>query len=149
MASVGIPTTHALSLTLTGGSVLRDMFYNGNVKEEIGAVVARVSESFVRFGSFELVASRGGNAYDGEDVDGQKEEEEEEEEMMRMMKTRRSDNWLMDSLINYMIQYHYPHLLHLDEKNSSDENVKNNAIVVAMLGELARRTARIISQFLN
>ena len=32
-------------------------------------------------------------------------------------------------------------------KNSSDENVKNNAIVVAMLGELARRTARIISQW--
>jgi uncharacterized protein YdiU (UPF0061 family) len=33
--------------------------YNGNPKDELGAVVCRVSESFIRFGSFEILASRG------------------------------------------------------------------------------------------
>jgi hypothetical protein len=36
------------------------MFYNGNVKMEPGAVVCRVSPSFVRFGTFQLPVSRGG-----------------------------------------------------------------------------------------
>jgi uncharacterized protein YdiU (UPF0061 family) len=36
------------------------MFYNGNVKIEPGAVVCRVSPSFVRFGTFQLPVSRGG-----------------------------------------------------------------------------------------
>jgi len=34
------------------------MFYDGNAEEEPGAVVARVAPSFVRFGNFELPASR-------------------------------------------------------------------------------------------
>ena len=59
MFHLGVPTTRALSLTLTGDRVLRDMFYDGNEKLEPGAVVCRVARSFVRFGSFELPASRG------------------------------------------------------------------------------------------
>ena len=35
------------------------MFYNGDVKDEPGAVVCRVSPSFVRFGTFQLPVSRG------------------------------------------------------------------------------------------
>lgn len=38
--------------------VYRDMFYNGNSKLEPGAVVCRVSQSFVRFGSFQLPVTR-------------------------------------------------------------------------------------------
>ncbi len=53
-----VPTTRALSLVSTGEEVLRDMFYNGNAKYEPGAVVMRVSESFLRFGNFELLAVR-------------------------------------------------------------------------------------------
>ena len=56
---LGIPTTRALSLVLTGEQVLRDMFYDGHPKQEPGAVVCRVSPSFTRFGSFEIFASRG------------------------------------------------------------------------------------------
>jgi uncharacterized protein YdiU (UPF0061 family) len=59
MHHLGVPTTRALSLVLTGDTVVRDMFYDGHPKAEAGAVVCRVSPSFVRFGHFELPAARG------------------------------------------------------------------------------------------
>ncbi len=58
MFHLGVPTTRALSLTLTGDYVTRDMLYNGNPEDEQGAVVCRVSPSFIRFGSFEIFTSR-------------------------------------------------------------------------------------------
>ena len=59
MHHLGVPTTRALSLTLTGEMVERDMFYDGRVEEEPGAVVCRVAPSFLRFGNYELHAARG------------------------------------------------------------------------------------------
>ncbi|MNK54064.1 hypothetical protein D3C87_730370 [compost metagenome] len=59
MHHLGIPTTRALSLVATGEEVIRDMFYDGNPRPEPGAIVCRVSPSFIRFGSFELPAARG------------------------------------------------------------------------------------------
>ncbi|MEQ1545494.1 protein adenylyltransferase SelO [Methyloglobulus sp.] len=59
MYHLGVPTTRALSLTLTGEQVVRDMFYNGNPKAEPGAIVCRVAPSFIRFGSFQIHAARG------------------------------------------------------------------------------------------
>ncbi|MBJ6982930.1 YdiU family protein [Luteimonas sp. MC1572] len=59
MHHLGVPTTRALSLVVTGDSVLRDMFYDGHAAPEPGAIVCRVAPSFLRFGSFELPASRG------------------------------------------------------------------------------------------
>jgi uncharacterized protein YdiU (UPF0061 family) len=59
MHHLGIPTTRALSLVATGDGVLRDMFYDGNPQVEPGAIVCRVAPSFIRFGNFELPASRG------------------------------------------------------------------------------------------
>ncbi|WP_319405513.1 protein adenylyltransferase SelO family protein [uncultured Desulfosarcina sp.] len=59
MAHLGVPTTRALSLTLTGEEVERDMFYDGHPKLEPGAVVCRVAPSFTRFGSFQIFAARG------------------------------------------------------------------------------------------
>jgi serine/tyrosine/threonine adenylyltransferase len=58
MHYLGIPTTRALSLVATGNSVLRDMFYDGNPAYEPGAIVMRVSPSFLRFGNFEMLAAR-------------------------------------------------------------------------------------------
>lgn len=58
MFHLGIPTTRALSLILTGEQVMRDMFYDGNPKPEPGAVVCRVAPSFTRFGNFQIFASR-------------------------------------------------------------------------------------------
>jgi uncharacterized protein YdiU (UPF0061 family) len=62
MHHLGVPTTRALSLVDTGELVLRDMFYDGNAKPERGAIVCRVAPSFIRFGNFELPASRGDQA---------------------------------------------------------------------------------------
>ena len=58
MHHLGVPTTRALSLLLTGEQVTRDMFYDGHPRAEPGAVVCRVAPSFTRFGSFEIFASR-------------------------------------------------------------------------------------------
>ncbi|WP_419176883.1 protein adenylyltransferase SelO [Desulfosediminicola sp.] len=58
MHHLGIPTTRALSLVTTGEQVLRDILYDGHPGMEPGAVVCRVSPSFLRFGNFELFASR-------------------------------------------------------------------------------------------
>ena len=59
MFYLGVPTTRSLALSLTGDEVLRDMLYDGNSAYEKGAVVCRVAPSFVRFGNFEIFASRG------------------------------------------------------------------------------------------
>jgi uncharacterized protein YdiU (UPF0061 family) len=58
MHHLGIATTRALSLILTGEAVVRDMFYDGHPASEPGAVVCRMSPSFVRFGNFEIHAVR-------------------------------------------------------------------------------------------
>lgn len=58
MHHLGVPTTRALALTLTGDSVMRDMFYDGHPAREPGAIVTRVAPTFVRLGNFELFASR-------------------------------------------------------------------------------------------
>ncbi|MEM6319625.1 MAG: YdiU family protein [Bacteroidota bacterium] len=58
MYHLGVPTTRALSLALTGDQVLRDMLYDGNAAYEKGAIVCRVAPSFIRFGNFEIFAAR-------------------------------------------------------------------------------------------
>ncbi|MGZ8223521.1 MAG: protein adenylyltransferase SelO [Methylobacter sp.] len=58
MFHLGVPTTRALSVILTGEEVVRDMFYNGNPKPEPGAVICRVAQSFTRFGSFQIFTAR-------------------------------------------------------------------------------------------
>jgi len=58
MHHLGVPSTRALSLSLTGDQVLRDVLYNGNQAYEKGAIVSRVAKTFLRFGNFELFAAR-------------------------------------------------------------------------------------------
>ncbi|MBS3965139.1 MAG: YdiU family protein [Methylomonas sp.] len=58
MHHLGVPTTRALSVILTGEQVVRDMFYDGNAQLEPGAVVCRVAPSFTRFGHFQIFAAR-------------------------------------------------------------------------------------------
>jgi serine/tyrosine/threonine adenylyltransferase len=59
MFYLNIPTSRALTLCETGDDVMRDMLYNGNPRLEKGAIVCRVTKSFVRFGNYEIFASRG------------------------------------------------------------------------------------------
>lgn len=58
MFHLGVPTTRSLSLMLSGDQVMRDVMYNGNAALEKGAIVCRVAPSFIRFGNFEILASR-------------------------------------------------------------------------------------------
>jgi len=58
MHHLGVPTTRALSLINSGEQVMRDIMYDGNAAYEPGTVVCRLSPSFVRFGSFQIFASR-------------------------------------------------------------------------------------------
>jgi uncharacterized protein YdiU (UPF0061 family) len=58
MHHLGVPTTRALSLALTGDQVLRDVMYNGNPEYEKGAIVTRVSPSFLRFGNYQIFAAK-------------------------------------------------------------------------------------------
>jgi len=58
MFHLGVPTTRALSLLLSGDKVLRDVLYDGNPDFEKGAIVSRVAPSFLRFGNYELLAAR-------------------------------------------------------------------------------------------
>lgn len=58
MHHLGIPTTRALSLALTGDSVLRDVMYDGNPAYEKGAVMCRVATSFLRFGNYQIFTAR-------------------------------------------------------------------------------------------
>ena len=58
MFHLGVPTTRALSLVLTGDQVMRDILYNGNPALEKGAICSRVAPSFLRIGNFELFTVR-------------------------------------------------------------------------------------------
>jgi len=58
MYHLSVPTTRSLSLSLSGDLVLRDIMYDGNPEYEKGAIVCRVAPSFIRFGNFQIFASR-------------------------------------------------------------------------------------------
>jgi len=58
MFHLNVPTTRSLSLSLSGDQVMRDVMYNGNPAYEKGAIVCRLAPSFIRFGNFEILASR-------------------------------------------------------------------------------------------
>ncbi|MCL4114219.1 UNVERIFIED_CONTAM: hypothetical protein GTU68_065100, partial [Idotea baltica] len=58
MYHLGVPTTRALSLALSGDQVLRDVLYNGNPEYEKGAIVSRIAPTFIRFGNFEILAAQ-------------------------------------------------------------------------------------------
>lgn len=59
MYHLGVPTTRALSLVLSGEQVMRDMLYDGRPTLEPGAIVCRVAPSFTRFGHFEILTAQG------------------------------------------------------------------------------------------
>jgi uncharacterized protein YdiU (UPF0061 family) len=61
MFYLGVPTTRALSLALSGDKVLRDVMYDGNTAYEKGAIVCRTAESFLRFGNYQIFAARQDN----------------------------------------------------------------------------------------
>ncbi|KAF4350064.1 hypothetical protein G4B88_004676 [Cannabis sativa] len=127
MHSLGIPTTRALCLVTTGKFVVRDMFYDGNPKEEPGAIVCRVAPSFLRFGSYQIHASR----------------EKEDLEIVRI-------------LADYAIKHHFPHIENMDtsESLSFSTGDEDHSVVdltsnkyAAWAVEVAERTASLVAKW--
>ncbi|KAH9624255.1 hypothetical protein KSS87_016058 [Heliosperma pusillum] len=125
MHSLGIPSTRALCLVTTGKFVTRDMFYDGNPKEEPGAIVCRVAPSFLRFGSYQIHASRG-----KEDLD------------------------IVRRLADYAIRHHFPHIENMNksESLSFDTGKEDQSVVdltsnkyAAWAVEVAERTASLVA----
>ncbi|XP_021832243.1 uncharacterized protein LOC110772141 [Prunus avium] len=127
MHNLGIPTTRALCLVTTGKHVTRDMFYDGNPKEEPGAIVCRVSPSFLRFGSYQIHASR-------------------EKEDLAIVRT----------LADYAIRHHFPHIENMSRSESLSFNTGNEEHSVVDLTsnkyaawavEVAERTASLVAKW--
>ncbi|XP_060068717.1 protein adenylyltransferase SelO-like [Ylistrum balloti] len=53
---LGVPTSRAASLVVSQDPVTRDQFYDGHPQTERAAIVLRVSQSWFRFGSLEILA---------------------------------------------------------------------------------------------
>ena len=114
MHYLGVPTTRALSLVATGDAVLRDMFYNGNAQMEAGAVVCRVSRSFIRFGTFQLPVSRENQTH------------------------------LARDLADYVIRHHYPDILQAHHENNSTNRYAALLVAVAQrTGKLVAEWHRV------
>lgn len=88
MASLGIPTTRALSCISSETMCRRDPLYSGQVIDEPCAIVCRVAPSFFRFGSFEIFVN--GSTNKGPSV-GQ-------------------ENKLLPLMLDYIISYFYPEI---------------------------------------
>ncbi|KAF8396065.1 hypothetical protein HHK36_017677 [Tetracentron sinense] len=127
MQSLGIPTTRALCLVTTGKHVTRDMFYDGNPKEEPGAIVCRVAQSFLRFGSFQIHGSR-----------------------------RKEDLDIVRALADYTIRHHFPHIENMSKSESlSFKTGEDGHSVVDLTSnkyaawsvEVAERTASLVASW--
>jgi len=59
MYGLGIATSRAAAIVVSDDKIPRDLFYNGRVIMEKGAVVLRLAPSWFRFGSFEILARNG------------------------------------------------------------------------------------------
>ncbi|MED6148660.1 hypothetical protein PIB30_055099 [Stylosanthes scabra] len=127
MHHLGIPTTRALCLVTTGKLVTRDVFYDGNPKEEPGAIVCRVAQSFLRFGSYQIHASRGNE-----------------------------DLGIVRDLADYAIRHHFPHIENMSKSESLSFSTgdEDHSVVdltsnkyAAWVVEVAERTASLIAKW--
>lgn len=85
---LGIPTTRAATVVTSDSTVMRDLQYSGNPIDEKCTVVLRVAQTFLRFGSFQI--------FIGEDPTTGRAGPSE------------GMNDIMKTLLEYIIQTHYP-----------------------------------------
>ncbi|OMH79421.1 UPF0061 protein [Zancudomyces culisetae] len=116
--SLGVPTTRSLSLVLSSNDVYRE-----SDEPEHGAVVCRVSPSFIRFGSFELA---------------------------RVIDDKNKNTDGVRELADYVIRTHYPYLLNKDESNNVETNepdfMKSN-VYARLLQTIVSSTAKLVAKW--
>ncbi|NWW18411.1 SELO protein, partial [Falcunculus frontatus] len=120
MFHLGIPTTRAGTCVTSDSKVVRDIFYDGNPKNERCTVVLRIASTFIRFGSFEIFkppdeyTGRKGPSVDRNDIRIQ--------------------------MLDYVISTFYPEI----QEAYSDNSIQRNA---AFFKEITKRTARLVAEW--
>uniref|UniRef100_A0A8C5MC63 Selenoprotein O n=1 Tax=Leptobrachium leishanense TaxID=445787 RepID=A0A8C5MC63_9ANUR len=120
MHHLGIQTTRAGSCVTSDSSVVRDIFYDGNPKEEKCTIVLRIAPTFLRFGSFEIF------------------KELDEFTGRRGPSVNRND--IRVQMLDYVIGAFYPDI----QLKHADNKVERNA---AFFREITRRTARLVAEW--
>ncbi|CAH2278204.1 Hypothetical predicted protein [Pelobates cultripes] len=117
---LGIPTTRAGSCVTSDSTVTRDIFYDGNPKEENCTIVLRIAPTFLRFGSFEIF------------------KETDEFTGRRGPSVNRND--IRIQMIDYVISTFYPDI----QNTHAEHKIERNA---AFFREITRRTARLVAEW--
>lgn len=116
MHHLGIPTTRAATCIVGDDQVERDMFYDGNARMESCTVILRLAQTFIRFGSFEIIKPLDRNTgHVGPSV-GRKD--------------------ILTKLVDFVISSYYPEIDKL-EKASREDKIK------AFYKEVVQRTAKV------
>ncbi|CAF1151995.1 unnamed protein product [Rotaria sordida] len=117
---LGIPTTRAGTCVTSDDYVIRDIYYDGNPKQERCTIISRIAQTFIRFGSFEIcktidpLTSRKGPSVGRYDI--------------------------LKTLLNYVISTFYPEI---EEKYKSKDEDKYSAF----FEEIVKRTASLVAQW--
>jgi uncharacterized protein YdiU (UPF0061 family) len=130
---LGFPTTRALSLIDSKSLAKRDPMYNGKVINEKCAIVTRVANSFMRFGSFEIFVDQDSTT----GASGPSVNLEDE---------------MMPKMIKYLIDYHFTKIKEAyildNSKNSSEFNsldVYPKELIKSVFEEIVKRTAYMVA----
>ncbi|GAB9471898.1 Selenoprotein o [Globisporangium polare] len=122
--ALGVPTARAASVVVSRETtVVRDMFYDGNSKNEPTAVVMRIAQSFLRFGSFEIF--KGKDPKSGRR--GPSAGLENKADMMRQM-------------LDFTIKQYFP-AIHAKDAATTEEKYK------LFFEEVVQRTARLVAKW--
>ncbi|XP_055859967.1 protein adenylyltransferase SelO, mitochondrial-like isoform X2 [Biomphalaria glabrata] len=117
---LGIPTTRAGSCITSDSLVERDIYYNGNPKQEQCTIVLRIAPTFLRFGSFEIFKPVDNQTqYEGPSVG-------------------RTD--ILLTLLDYTIEHFYPLIWKQQWK-------KKREMYLEFYTEVVRRTARLVAEW--
>ena len=138
MHHLGVPTTRAAALVSSDSRVMRDALYNGESRMERCAVVCRLAEGFLRFGSFELCwrepdAPEGGQAGGGQPGGGQPGGGQTEGPSAGL------EDEVLLPLLEYAIARHYPEI--------AAAHTKMAPRTAAFLGAIVERTARLVAKW--
>ncbi|KAL8622008.1 hypothetical protein ACOMHN_035536 [Nucella lapillus] len=118
---LGIPTTRAGTCVSSDSTVTRDIFYNGNAKQERCSIVLRIAQTFVRFGSFEIFKP------------------EDELTGREGPSVGRAD--MLKQLLDYTASTFYPEIWSHHESGDKEE------MYVDMFREIVRRTAHLVAEW--
>jgi uncharacterized protein YdiU (UPF0061 family) len=121
MFHLGVPTTRAGCCLTSDSTVVRDIFYSGNPRHENCAIIARIAQSFIRFGSFEICKSPDPETGHGGPSFGQPE--------------------VLKQLADYVLTNFYSQV-----SNQCNANRPENAYI-DLFKEIVRRTASLVAQW--